>query len=229
MKNCIHYIACDSLKYCKEAEASAINFRNSCNDAHIILYTDCCFESNSFDDIITIENLIPKGETVFGWSEGRIYFENKIRILQKTQFEKNLYVDGDVKSLINVNCMFEMLEKFSFVLAHDTCRSTKWSDVFRIPLCFPDMNLGLLFYNKSTTVEFFDNWYKNYQIQPQPHDQPSFRKTLWDSNLRYHILPPEFNVRPKKFNNRQDVAIIHGRGEDFLPEVKEYENSILYF
>lgn len=228
MKNCIHYIACDSIKYCLEAESSAKNFRIHGSNLHIILYTDRKFRSDAFDEIIPIPNLIPKGETVFGWSEGKLYFENKINFLANSSYENNLYLDGDVQTLTNIDCMFDMLSKFSFVVAHDSCRSTKWSDVFGIPLCFPDMNLGLFFFKKSTTRDFFVEWAKNYQIYPQPHDQPSFRKTLWDSDLKFAILPPEFNIRPKTFHNRQDPAIIHGRGDGFLPEINEYENRILY-
>lgn len=227
IEKCIHYIACDTIKYCKEAETSAKNFREYSNNVNFILYTDLNFSSDSFDNIINIPNLIPKGKTEFGWSEGKFYFENKIKILSNTNYEKNLYLDGDIKTLVNIDCMFDMLDKFDIIVAHDTCRSTKWSDVFNIPLCFPDFNCGLFFYKKSTTKNFFEQWQSNFKIQPQPHDQPSFRKSLWDSNLRFYILPPEFNYRPKKFNNRQDIAIIHGRGQGFLPEINNYDQLTL--
>ena len=221
MKNkCIHYIACDSKKYCLEAEISAINFRKNCSDVNFVLYTDVNFSSSVFDEIIKIPNLIPNGKTVPGWSEGRFYFETKIKLLSETNFEKNLYLDGDIKTFVNIDCMFDMLDKFSIIVAHDSCRTTKWSDTFNIPLCFPDLNCGLIFYRKSDTKDFFKEWEKNFSIQPQPHDQPSFRKTLWDCDLRFSILPPEFNVRPLKFHYHQDTAILHGRGEGFLPPVE---------
>jgi hypothetical protein len=228
MKKCIHYIACDTIKYCREAEASAYSFRLNTSDVKIILYTDCQFKSSVFDEIIKIENLIPNGKTEKGWSEGKKYFEKKIELLSETKFEKNLYLDGDIKTLINVDCMFDMLNKFSFLIAHDSCRSTKWSDVFDIPIVFPDMNCGLIFYNKNTCGDFFSQWAINFQNHPQPHDQPAFRKTLWDSNLKFYIIPPEFNIRPKKFHHRQDPAIIHGRGDDFLPEVEYYATRIVH-
>ena len=75
--------------------------------------------------------------------------KNKIKILSESIYEKNLYLDGDVKTLVNIDCIFDMLEKFDIIVAHDSCRSTKWSDKFKIPLCFPDMNLGLFFFNMS--------------------------------------------------------------------------------
>lgn len=219
-EKCIHYIACDTRKYCVEAELSAINFRAHSKDVHFVLYTDIDFSSSAFDEIIKIPNLIPNGPAP-GWSEGKFYFENKIKILSETRFEKNLYLDGDIKTLININHIFDMLDKFSIIVSHDSCRTTKWSDTFNLPLCFPDMNCGLIFYKKSDTKDFFKMWMKNYSIQPQPHDQPSFRKTLWDCDLRFYILPPEFNVRPTKFHYHQNPAIIHGRGKGFLPEVED--------
>lgn len=88
MKKCIHYIACDTIKYCREAEASAYSFRINTSDVKIILYTDCQFKSSVFDEIIKIENLIPNGKTEKGWSEGKKYFEKKIELLSQTKFEK---------------------------------------------------------------------------------------------------------------------------------------------
>ncbi|RTK95653.1 MAG: hypothetical protein EKK64_06155 [Neisseriaceae bacterium] len=220
-EKCIHYIACDSKKYCIEAEISALNFKEHCTDTHFILYTDVEFSSSVFDEIVKIPNLIPNGNCIPGWSEGKLYFETKIELLSNTKFEKNLYLDGDIKTLVDIDCMFSMLDKFSIIVAHDSCRTTKWSDVFGIPLCFPDLNCGLIFYKKSDTGTFFKEWARNFSIQPQPHDQPSFRKTLWDCNLRFSILPPEFNLRPSKFHYYQDVAIIHGRGKGFLPLIDE--------
>jgi len=221
LEKCIHYIACDSKKYCIEAEISALNFRKNCTDTYFILYTDINFSSSIFDEIVKIPNLIPNGYTAPGWSEGRFYFESKIKILSNTRFEKNLYLDGDVKTLVNIDPIFLMLDKFSIVVAHDSCRTTKWSDTFKIPLCFPDLNCGFLFYRKNDTYDFFKEWENNFLVQPQPHDQPSFRKTLWDCNLRFAILTPEFNWRPSKFHYHQDLAVIHGRGKGFLPLIDE--------
>jgi len=227
IEKCIHYIACDSKKYCIEAAISAANFRKHSTDVHFVLYTDVDFTSSAFDEIVKIPNLIPNGYTAPGWSEGRVYFESKIKILSETRFEKNLYLDGDIKTLVDIDCMFSMLDKFSIVVAHDSCRTTKWSDTFNVPLCFPDLNCGLVFYRKSDTHDFFKSWEVNFSIQPQPHDQPSFRKTLWDCDLRFAILPPEFNWRPKKFHYHQDLAIIHGRGDGFLPEISDLSSPLL--
>ena len=74
LEKCIHYIACDSKKYCIEAEISALNFRKNCTDTYFILYTDVNFSSSVFNEIVKIPNLIPNGHTAPGWSEGRFYF-----------------------------------------------------------------------------------------------------------------------------------------------------------
>jgi hypothetical protein len=222
MNCCIHYIACDSIKYCLEAEASACNFRKNCT-SDIVLYTDCNFKSKVFDKIIKIQNLIPKGYIDEKLLEGKLYFNNKIKILMDTDYEYNLYLDGDIKTFVNIDCIFEMLDKFYIIVAHDSCRSSDPSDKLNIPICFPDMNCGLIFYKKSKTIDFFQNWLDNYNKYPEPNDQPSFRKTLWDSTIRFHILPEEFNHRPKKFHFKQKLSIIHGRGEGFLPEINKYK------
>jgi hypothetical protein len=218
-----HYIACDSIKYVKEAEASAKSFRLNTTDTKFILYTDLNIKSSNFDEIIKIPNLIPGGLTSKDWCEGKNYFKTKIDILKNSPYELNVYSDGDIKPLVNVDQIFSLLEKFDLAVAHDSCRSSKWSDLLNIPLCYPDFNCGLIFYKKSSTMEFFNEWSKNFEKYPQPHDQPSFRKTAWDNPMKIATLPPEFNIRPKQFHYRQNPTIIHGRGENFLPEIKSYE------
>jgi hypothetical protein len=42
---------------------------------------------------------------------------------------------------------------------------------------------------------FLRNWQKAYTLAGKPRDQPTLRDLLWSSDLRFYVLPPEFNLR----------------------------------
>lgn len=229
MKKAIHYIACDSIKYFKEAEASAVNFRKHTSDAHIKIYTDLKQKSNAFDEVINVQNLIPGGKISKEWTEGKLYFEEKIKLLARSDYEFNLYLDGDIQTTSNTDDIFELLNKFDMAVAHDAWRTNIWSNKMNIPKCFPEFNLGIILYRKNdTTLEFFHKWEENFKKYPQPHDQPAFRLTMWENPIKYATLPPEYNHRPPKYTRDVKPIIIHGRGKGFLKEISSYENPITY-
>lgn len=61
-----------------------------------------------------------------------------------------------------------------------------------------------------------------------PHDQPTFRRALFESCLRFSILPPEYNARliyPTMLS--QEVKIIHARSDN-LPAMAKYLNRKLH-
>lgn len=54
------------------------------------------------------------------------------------------------------------------------------------------------------------------------HDQHSFREVLYHSDLRFLILPPEYNLRPgypAYIGKNTKIRIIHSREKDFSPMI----------
>ena len=76
----------------------------------------------------------------------------------------------------------------------------------------------MVFNKNEKTSEFIQDWiniYKEFKEQNLTRkDQPSFRKALYNSTLRFYILPPEYNLRTffAYFAGSMPVKIIHGRG-----------------
>jgi hypothetical protein len=100
--------------------------------------------------------------------------------------------------------MFSILNCFDLAACQDFCRKRKkMSDLFQeyknIPYEFSEYNSGVIvFRNNSKTQQFFADWRRWFYETKNAvggWDQPSFRVALWNSDLRIHTLPPEFNVR----------------------------------
>lgn len=204
------YIATDSMRYVELAAASARAARHHLGGPAIALYTDLA-EARGFKEFDTVElipNLTPGGHTSQDFCEGRLYFESKIKILMGSPFSQSLYLDCDVIAEAPVD-LFGLLERFDIAAAHAPMRLSRWSLGLPIPECFPDFNVGLLLY-RAGLDEFFDRWLANYLEHPQPHDQTSFRKTVWETGVRVATLPPEYNRRPDDLAAGQGLRIRHG-------------------
>jgi hypothetical protein len=64
------------------------------------------------------------------------------------------------------------------------------------PYAFPQMNAGVMLYRRSTAMRaFLRDWQKAYVAAGKLRDQPTLRDLLWSSDLRFYVLPPEFNLR----------------------------------
>lgn len=208
--NGVVYIATDSLHYVRLAAVSAVSARKHLGCDKTLLYTDLkdAQDWSEFDEVRLIENLTPGGQTTPDFCEGPRYFRAKIDLLKRSPFVRSLYLDCDVVAERDAD-LFGLLDRFDIAVAHAPQRFSRWSRELDIPDSFPDFNVGLLLY-RAGLHDFFDHWLTNYGLHPQPHDQTSFRKTVWESAVRVATLPPEFNRRPDKMNIGQELRIRHG-------------------
>ncbi len=99
--------------------------------------------------------------------------------------------------------MFGILERFDIALAHGHQRhGTRQEIVWRqpIPQGFPQLNGGVILYRTSDDVKaFLESWREAYHTAGFKWDQITLRELLWLSDLRLYVLPPEYNVRYKKY------------------------------
>ena len=87
-----------------------------------------------------------------------------------------------------------------------------------MPDSFPELNLGVVLYNKSPSIRtLFDRWLSimNFHectwVQPF-HDQPAFRLALYETPVNWTVLTPEYNcrfIRPGFLHG--EAKILHGR------------------
>ena len=64
------------------------------------------------------------------------------------------------------------------------------------PYAFPQMNAGVMLYRRSAAMlAFLREWQRRYDAAGKLRDQPTLRDLLWAGDLRFYVLPPEFNLR----------------------------------
>ena len=123
----------------------------------------------------------------------------KLECFTKARFDRVLFLDCDVLVLAPLGDLFDLAERFPLSLAHDVRRRSelirKGHDV-ETPYAFPQMNSGVMVYrNDAEMAAFFAEWKRRYDGAGEARDQITLKDLLWESDLRFYILPPEFNLR----------------------------------
>ncbi len=61
---------------------------------------------------------------------------------------------------------------------------------------FHQLNSGVLLYRLSDAMRaFLAEWERRFHATGAERDQPILRQLLWDGDLRFFVLAPEFNLR----------------------------------
>ncbi len=145
---------------------------------------------------------------------------DKIFPLLETPFEKTLFLDTDTYICDSIQDIFDALGNFDICAAHAPYR-------FQYPVpcpdTFPELNTGVIGFKKTNEVmRCLKEWIRIFENQKisnlKPHhDQHSFRQAVYESNIRFLVLPPEYNYRticPGFAGKGCKVKIIHGRNMD---------------
>lgn len=123
----------------------------------------------------------------------------KIDCLPLARFERVLFLDCDVLVISALGDLFELAERFPLSLAHDVRRRSELiraGHAHETPYAFPQFNSGVMLYrNDAEMAGFFGEWKRAYAAAGLERDQVVLKDLLWDSGLRFYVLPPEFNLR----------------------------------
>lgn len=170
--------------YLSLAEASAASLRAVEPALAIDLFTDRpeAATPGVFDAVHLVDDPHPRA---------------KLDCLGRTRFHRTLFLDADTLVVNPLGDLFDVLERFDLALAHDVRRA---SELIReggaTPYAFPQLNSGVLLYRSSPAVRaFFAEWAARFRKSGGARDQPILKEMLWDSDLRFYVLPPEFNLR----------------------------------
>lgn len=183
----------------KEAAVSAQSVRSTMPTINIAIITDSYIPSDIFDKVIIVDD--PNQS-----------FTDQIRFLPNSPYDKTVYLDTDIYMHEPVDELFSLLDQFDIGVAHAQ-GGTSWP-VQKIPSSFPEYNSGVVAYRSRNIQDFCEKWMVNYhEIKGnKPQNQPSFRKTLYESDLRIGTLPREYNCmfrHPGHVNGT--VKLFHGR------------------
>ncbi|WP_137702536.1 glycosyltransferase family protein [Marimonas lutisalis] len=124
---------------------------------------------------------------------------SKLECMARTRFDRTLYLDCDTLVTAPPGDLFDLLERFEMALAHDVRRA---SDLIRqghehaTPYAFPQLNSGVVLYRRSERVlAFLTEWARRFAEAGVTRDQLILKDMLWQSDMRFYVLPPEFNLR----------------------------------
>jgi hypothetical protein len=128
---------------------------------------------------------------------------SKVDYLAMTRFNRTLYLDSDTRVVADLKPAFELLSRFDLAIAHAHKRNSgRQTQIWQqdIPEAFPQHNGGVILYRgEGKAIEFMRSWSRAYHEAGFKWDQITLRELMWNSDLAIYVLPPEYNVRYKKY------------------------------
>lgn len=199
---------CHGEKYIKEGLISAESIKKFCPDLHITFFCDKDVKSEFVDCVKIIKPT---------------FIRSKVDYIYDSPYDETLFLDSDVIVNYDIYEIFDLLERFELGVCHCLARKRlKYSLVIPeysiIPYSFSEVNTGIIVfkkcYNNKKLFSFWKKYYKKY-LDLCPWDQPSFRISLWQSDVSYSVMPIEYNIR--SISNRKKQDRFHSEfGEEHL-------------
>jgi hypothetical protein len=183
---------------------------------HITLYTNLPTEASDlmlFDDIKTSSGLL-----------GNLW-AYKHRCLEETPYDRTLHLDADTYIMDNISEVFDVLDRFDLAIPISTWYMKK--DNMSLPMCFPEPAGGFFTWvNNKKMKSFFKQVANRCEEWDSNSDEGIMREALYNSNIRFAILPYEYNclVRQPCYLHGT-IKVSHGR-IDTLKEEAGIINSI---
>ena len=185
MTDGVIYVA-TGLDYLDLARQSARSLRAVNPDIAVDLFTDL----TGAEDLAVFDQVHPVPV---------VHNRAKLECLPLSRFQRTLYLDCDTLVVGDLGDVWNLADQFDLAMAHDVRRA---SDLIRegrevaTPYAFPQLNSGVILYRKSTaTTAFFADWTQRFHRSDVQRDQIVLKDLLWQSDVRFYVLPPEFNLR----------------------------------
>lgn len=150
-------------------------------------------------DLFTDQGGVPGGlfDAVHGIKGA--HSRSKLECMAQSRFERTLFLDCDTLVVGPLGDIWDVLERFDCALAHDVRRASdliQEGDRHATPYAFPQLNSGVVLYRRSAEMlAFLAEWAARYHGGGFARDQIVLKDLLWESDIRFYVLPPEFNLR----------------------------------
>jgi hypothetical protein len=217
------YVATGKQRYIDEACISASSLKKHMPDLPITLFSDQAVTISCFDECRTIES---SGSGILDKALG----------MQQSPYDYTLFLDTDTYVCSDFLELFTLLDKYDIAAVLNEHRTGTFEDLRWDYQCikndegkliYPMYNSGVILYKKSPEIsQFFSNWIaltkqRDYKGKITD-DQISFQHTLYSSNLRTVVLPPEYNCRfTYPLGVCGTVKILHGRHKNLAAIARE--------
>jgi hypothetical protein len=124
---------------------------------------------------------------------------SKLSCMAESRFERTLFLDADTLVMNPIGDLFDLLDRFDCAMAHDVRRASDLVQegyAVQTPYAFPQLNSGVLLYRRSPAMlQFLAEWLRRFRAAGLSRDQVVLKDLLWESDIRFYVLPPEFNLR----------------------------------
>lgn len=151
-----------------------------------------------FTDPETAEAGLPEG--IFDRIEAlpNAWARSKIDGMARSRFARTIYLDADIRALTDFTDAFDLLDRFDLAVAQEQWRNAETAHVLwrrELPASFPQVNSGVMVYRGGPEVRaFFARWAEAVREHGIGRDQPALRELLWETDLRFAILPDSWNL-----------------------------------
>lgn len=155
----------------------------------------------------------------------------KVDAILECSAGKVIFIDTDTIPVSRFE-LWDLLDRFPLAFCYDPIRYDHLN--LTIPDGFPTPNTGLIAIDRSgPALQVIRRWRTLFEEQmssdnPPLHDQPAFRQAVYESGIRFLVLPDEFNLRVT-FNHmlagNARVKLLHGRHAK-LASAKAYARTV---
>ncbi len=202
-------------KYIDEAIVSARSAKKIMPDLPICIVADREVSDPVFD--VVIVNPDAKGDQ-----------RDKLR-MDLTPFDRTIFLDTDTYIIGDIQDIFTLLDRFDFA-AHQPSTGYANSDP-EVPHSFPGFNAGVLAFRKNEKImKLLRVWQDAYEREPlfngRKWDQRPLRKAVYQSDVRFAVLTPEYNLMPwAPMGLGRAVKVLHGRPIEHLLWMEKHVNQ----
>jgi hypothetical protein len=119
---------------------------------------------------------------------------DKPRALQKTPYDRTIYLDTDTYLSDSIVELFDILDEFDLALRCARAQ-VHVPESSPLPDSFPEFNTGVIPYRSTAAMtEMLDDWERRC-LPTHDFDQCSLRPALYHSDVRFTPIPNRYNCQ----------------------------------
>lgn len=186
--------------YLKQAEESVRSYKRFNPNLSCTVCTSEQADKSLWNEIISLPDEVSVLNT---------NMKDKLDTLTRSPYLHTLYLDSDTFVLDDISDLFLLLDRFDLAICHGHDRQKRFDiqtgqaphrNDFRIaidikiPYAFAPLQGGLILYKNNEKVKkWLKDLYTLYCEKNYYDDQVIIRELLWNSDINFYILPPEYN------------------------------------
>ncbi|MBM3676414.1 MAG: class I SAM-dependent methyltransferase [Actinobacteria bacterium] len=173
------------------------------------------------DDVGALEPIRSLGAQLVRLDRSTQTLADKVAGLQLTPYDRTLFLDTDAFLAGRADDVPSLLDRFDLAAAHAPGRSGARVHMYEsddLPSAFPQLNTGVIALRRGPVVRrTLERWAEIYAASPHHrHDQPAFRRAVYESGAAVAVVPPEWNALagPAYYSGPVQVLHVHGLTAD---------------